>query len=310
MSSSTSSTKPSVAIIGGTGQLGEPITSVFLTDYKASFSTVRVFTRDPSATKAQDLAKKGAEVVALDLNSLATALAGTDVVVNLLASSVSEEDRNKVGEAAVKAGVKVFFLGEFGLDHRLVDFSGYEHPEWAEKQEIAKATRAIAKGTQTKVIALYSSIFVEILLGPYLGFDLQNNVFTPYGPASQKFATTSKADIGRATASLSLLALDPKTAASVPDLVRIAGSIVTFEDVRDIFARVKGVPKGEIQSVDIEAAIARLRSEKGHAGNLLDYIRVALGKNWADFSENDNELVNPGQKAWKWKTLEDQIRSL
>ena len=106
-----------------------------------------------------------------------------------------------------------------------------------------------------------------------VGFDLQNNVFTPFGPATQKFATTSKTDIGRAVASLSLLVLDPETSASVPDDVRIAGSIVSFEDVRDVFARVKGVPKGEIKSVDLESVKGRLRAEKGKAENMLDYIR-------------------------------------
>ena len=27
-----------------------------------------------------------------------------------------------------------------------------------------------------------------------------------------------------------------------------------------------------------------------------------------DFSKNDDELVNPGQAIWKWKTVEDFVR--
>ncbi len=27
-------------------------------------------------------------------------------------------------------------------------------------------------------------------------------------------------------------------------------------------------------------------------------------------SENDNELVNPGQSLWKWKTVDDQLRDI
>ena len=36
--------------------------------------------------------------------------------------------------------------------------------------------------------------------------------------------------------------------------------------------------------------------------------RVLIGENKMDFSKNDNELVNPGQSIWKWKTVEDLVR--
>ena len=38
--------------------------------------------------------------------------------------------------------------------------------------------------------------------------------------------------------------------------------------------------------------------------------RVLIGQGKLDFaSENANELVNPEQSLWKWKTVEDQLRS-
>ncbi|OJT02372.1 hypothetical protein TRAPUB_7096 [Trametes pubescens] len=309
MSSSTS-TKATVAVLGGTGTLGEDIATVLLTEFRESFPTVRVFTRDPSSSKAQAFAKKGADVVALDIESLENALAGIDVVVNVLPTSLSEEVRGKVNETVIKSGAKVYFLSEFGLDHRIADFTGYEHPEWAGKKRLAAETRALAQG-KTKVIAVYSSVFLEFVvssfLGPLLGFDLAKNVFTTYGPATQKFATTGKSDIGRAVARLAVLALDPSTSASVSDEVRIAGAITSYEDVRDITARVRGVPKGEIKVEDLAALEQSLREQKGKGG-LLEYIRLAIGKGWADLSENADELVNPGQTLWKWKTVEDEIR--
>ncbi len=37
---------------------------------------------------------------------------------------------------------------------------------------------------------------------------------------------------------------------------------------------------------------------------------VAVGEGKLDFSsDNDNELVNPKNSLWKWKTVEDHIRS-
>ena len=37
--------------------------------------------------------------------------------------------------------------------------------------------------------------------------------------------------------------------------------------------------------------------------------RVLVGQGKMDFSkENADELINPGQSLWKWKTVEDQLR--
>ena len=38
--------------------------------------------------------------------------------------------------------------------------------------------------------------------------------------------------------------------------------------------------------------------------------RVNIAEGKQDFTENDNELVNPGQKLWKWKTVDDVLRSI
>lgn len=105
-----------------------------------------------------------------------------------------------------------------------------------------------------------------------MGFDLEKNVYYPYGSATQKFTATAKPDIGRAVGSLALLALDPSTAATVPDEVRIAGSTVSYEDVRDIVSRVKGVPKGKIDILDLDKLEQSLRDQKGKGG-ILDYLR-------------------------------------
>ncbi len=105
-----------------------------------------------------------------------------------------------------------------------------------------------------------------------VGFDLEKNVYSPYGSASQKFSTTAKPDIGRAVGSLALLALDSSTVATVPDEVRIAGSTVSYEEVRDIVSSVKGVPRGEIEVLDLDKLEQSLRDQKGK-GSILDYLR-------------------------------------
>ena len=39
-------------------------------------------------------------------------------------------------------------------------------------------------------------------------------------------------------------------------------------------------------------------------------ISVNIGEGNMDFTENSNEFVNPGEKLWKWKTIEDRLREL
>ncbi len=94
---------------------GEQISTALLTEFREQFPTVRVFTRDPSSATAQGLAKKGAEIVVLDIDSLESALAGVDVIANILPTVLPEDVRKKVNDAVVKSGAKVYFLSEFGL---------------------------------------------------------------------------------------------------------------------------------------------------------------------------------------------------
>lgn len=150
---------------------------------------------------------------------------------------------------------------------------------------------------------------------------------------------TSKADIGRALAELSLLALSPETASRVPDDVHIAGTHASVEDVRDIVQRVRdelGVePRSKIvlKTEDLETVRAQVRElvlkdptvpPMGHLKCVVlvyifymvaelgsEYGRILIAEGKMDSSaENQNELVNPDQKIWKWKTVEDYIREV
>ena len=91
-----------------------------------------------------------------------------------------------------------------------------------------------------------------------VGIDIANNEFTAYGSPAQRVTFTSLRDIGRAVARLAILAA--ADAGSVPDDVRIAGGTVTFEDVRDIVAKVRGVAPVRIRTEDLRAKREMLRT--------------------------------------------------
>ncbi|KAI0666953.1 NAD-P-binding protein [Trametes maxima] len=312
-----SSTSYTVTIVGGTGGLGQHVSRAFLTEFQAKFGVVRVLTRDPSSAQAQELAEKGAILYKLDESNIAQALdeafRSTDVVVNTLPTHIaSENTQHAVIEAAARSSAKVYFLSEYGLDYYTNDFPGYDHPLWLHKKEVAAEARKQLKGR--KVIALFTSVFTEWAFMPVrsfivLGVDAEKNAYDVCGPPNQKFSLTSIEDIGRAIASLSVLALDPSAALNVPDAVRIAGYTTSFEDIRDTVARVKDVPKGVIKSKDLAMLKESLRRDPGK--DFAGYMRVLVGEGKGDFSaENDNELVNPAQSFWRWKTVDDYVREL
>ncbi|KAI9059755.1 NAD-P-binding protein [Trametes sanguinea] len=301
----------SVAILGGTGGLGQHISLAFLTEFRSSFPTVRVLTRDPSSTAAQEIAGKRATLVKLDESNLPRlldeAFKDIDVVINALPVHISDETKQAAIDAAARSNAKVYFLDEFGQDHRVEGFPGFDHPELINKQRIAAETRKQLKGK--KVIALYCGLFFDYSLTPVLGVDVEKNVYSAYGSPSQRSSTTSKTDVARSVARLASLALDPATAHKVPDEVRIAGATVSYEEIRDIVARVKGVPKGEIHSEDLETHKEALRHNPGQ--NFIEYLRVIIAEGKGDLSaDNGNELVNPGESFWKWTSVEDHVRRL
>lgn len=105
---------------------------------------------------------------------------------------------------------------------------------------------------------------------------MEKNRYGCIGPPNQRVTFTSTADIGRAVARLAILALDAATAPSVPDHVRITGSVVSYEDVRDLVSVIKGVKKGEIRSEDLEEHKKSLPGEREQPGSILHYIRCVF----------------------------------
>ena len=90
-----------------------------MTDFRSSFSRVRVLTRDPSSPKAQELASKGAELVKFGgagdaEKTFDEAFAGVDVIVNALPDGADKETKQAAIRAAARSSAKVYFLDEFG----------------------------------------------------------------------------------------------------------------------------------------------------------------------------------------------------
>ena len=151
------------------------------------------------------------------------------------------------------------------------------------------------------------------------GFYAEEETWYMPGTGEAPVAYTSKTDI--ALAVIELIKLGLKDPSKVPDHVRIAGTnnnpkeiveifnkaakgkthiklkLLNDQEAKELFSRlVFEPPKGEEHSFDqqfMNEVATRVFTMSGGGGNL-------------DFSQhNHNELVNPGESKWKWKTIED-----
>jgi len=293
-----------VAIAGGSGNIGFEITRAFLDPqyYPSKFGKVIVLTRNPASDKAKALEKHGATLVEVGEVISSENLEGVDVVVNALTHDASTEARDAVAKAAAEAKVKVYFPSEFGLDHRL---NGFEHPAWASKAAHDKLARDLSGG-QTKVVSVYTGHFLEGAIGPWFGFDVKSGVFTSIGPKSAKFTLTSKPDVAKSITRLAILSTENPS--SVPDIVRIGGDFVSFEDVANALSAESGETI-KINEEDGQKFFEELHAKGHEKGDILGYIRYLNGTGKVDFSgDNQDELVNPGQSLWQWKTVKEYAK--
>ncbi|KAL5511054.1 hypothetical protein ACEPAH_4269 [Sanghuangporus vaninii] len=324
----------SVAVAGATGRLGYVITEKLLTTFKPFFSRVVAITRDASSQKARALASLGAELHEVHLDdpalgdevkaSLRSSMNEIDIVVNALGMT-SAQVKDVVVEAAIEADAKVYFPSEFGVDHRLNDFPGFDHGEWEKKRRhIAYANElAVKKGGDVKVIAVYTGLFLEDSLNPRFGFDISARKITILGPTSSKISFTSKRDIARSVAQLAILAMVSPASLqeNVPSHVRIAGCTRSVEEItqalnKNLSQGNKPPETGEGMEIalvqeDISEARKNLKEvyEAGNVGAPASYIRVLMGEGKLDFSQdNSNQLVNPNERLWKWNTIEETVR--
>ncbi|KAG8881603.1 hypothetical protein FRB97_009356 [Tulasnella sp. 331] len=301
--SGSSSSKLNVAVIGATGNLGPSIVKAFLNLRPEAISRVIVLTRNPKSENAKALEMLGAEMVQINGPIYAGTLKGVDVLVNSLGTGVPMDEKDTLFKEAAASGVKVYFPSEYGVDHR---YGPQNHVWFNEKERHSSAARNEAPG-QLKVIKLYIGMFTEIIFSPFFGLDNKSGVYTSLGlgTSDKKVAITSTADIGAAIARLSTLAVaDPQ---SVPDDVRISGDNKSWNELADIVGRATGKTIKVVEE-PVEGADDKDGEDLPALARLL---RLNFARGAVDFSkDNDNELVNPGQKYWTWKTTEVYARDV
>lgn len=185
-----------VALAGGTGNLGGPIIASLL----SSGFEVTVLTRNESSGKPDSLPAqvKKLQVDYASHDSLVSALQGIDAVVSLLNGPALNFQPGLV-EAAIEAGVSRFLPSEFGANT-------YK-PKTAEipvfRGKVAFQSWLNTKIDQNPAFS-YSSIFhgplFEFCLARWLLGDVKNRQMTIYDGGDNRFSTTCLSDLGTVVA--------------------------------------------------------------------------------------------------------------
>jgi hypothetical protein len=271
-----------VAIAGGTGHLGSNMTS--------ASPGIRV------------LSTRAGSQYQIDYDNPATILSALEGVTVLICTlpSVAHAQKDKLIRAAFQSpSLKLYIPSEFGVDHYR---EGHVvHPEWTMKQNHFKLATELS-ADRVRICRVVNGMFLEDSLGPWFGFETQKGEIRLFGKNDTVLTFTSLGDVGRAVAEIASMRVE-----DVPEKVYLAGCVMTVQQIADLWdGKVKIVELSEEEKGKAEVAIREGRpySDKDPALG----IQLAMAEG-IDFSgKNDNELVNPGESRWKWKTVADYVK--
>ncbi|KAJ5544809.1 hypothetical protein N7535_006803 [Penicillium sp. DV-2018c] len=298
----TQPTKPIVAIAGATGHLGKQITTAFLSSaFHDKFSEIILLSRRESTLFSPSELRTGLKVTTrrYDTTNLEEALRDVDILINAIGPG-GHEFKTRIAATLPRTNIRLYFPSEFGVDHYGHDFA---HLEWYEKKKhLANAQPVV---TDMKICRVFVGLFLEDSIGPWFGFDTRNGRYTSVGPPTTPVSFTGMGDVGKTVASLASMEVE-----LVPEIVRVGGDTRSILEIAGIM-RDAGAGEIDVREVPYEE-YKRVTTAKEDSWDPAAYLRFLMADGRIDHTVNglgsDNEFVNPGQRLWKWKTMEDLAR--
>lgn len=292
--------KPTVAVLGSSGFLGEPVLKAFSADYlkdKIQFP-VKALTRDIKTKRDSD---KVAFVEGnLDVTSkerIIQEFTGVDVIIELITPDV--QLFNIVESIVSSVKPKLFIPSQFGAELSKVDkyLPGFLGAKTDHSNNIRKLGVKVVD-VVTGYFALEDAFLYEIVGG--VGIDAEHKTVTYAGSPQTPIAISKLPDIGYAVATLSTI-----PPSELSDTIRIQSQQVTFEDVvkryeqnHNVVLKVNNTTKEDI----LKDAQSRFKT-KFELKDFLFYLHAIAAQGvdqGLSFSKVDNELVNPKQQSWSW----------
>lgn len=288
--------RPVVAIAGATGHLGRHVASAFLSPpFNDKFSDVILLSRSETSLELASKSVGKYTTRTYDENNLVDALRGVHILVNTVGPS-GHSFKEKLLHSLPHTDVQVYFPSEFGVDHYVHDFP---HLEWDTKKKHFALARSLLP--DRKICRVFCGLFIEDSIGPWFGFDTNKGKYESIGSANSPISFTSLDDVGKVVASLATLPRD-----EIPDTVHIGGDTRSFLEISEIM-RDGGAGQIEIS----ETPLSKYKEEVTSTSSWdpAQYLRFLMGEAKINHSVgslgDDNELVNPKEELWKWKSLTD-----
>ncbi|KAB8272410.1 hypothetical protein BDV30DRAFT_249513 [Aspergillus minisclerotigenes] len=297
--------KPTIAIAGGTGHLGKHITTALLsTPFINSFTSIILLTRSETSPSSFDIpSNPKLQLRKYTPSNLADSLKDIDILINTIGPS-GHSFKETLLRTIPKTNIKMYIPSEFGVDHYIHDF---RHLEWDAKKRHDKLAREILD-PGVKVCRVFCGLFLEDSIGPWFGFDTRGGRYECVGSAGEVVSFTGLGDVGRVVAGLCGLFAEGGVAV-VPDVLHVAGDTRSVADVARIMEKEGG---GPIEVTEVALGEYKERVTKVVGSDPAPYLRFLIGEGKINHSSAglgcDNEVVNPGERVWKWKSLEQLAR--
>jgi uncharacterized protein YbjT (DUF2867 family) len=216
-------------LAGATGNLGGRIARAILEQGVNLRAIVR---HNSDSNKVEDLRKLGAEIAAVDFNSvpeLTKACSGGSCVVSALSGlrEVIIDSQTLLLEAAVKAGVPRFIPSDYSIDFTKFPAGTNRNLDWR-REFHGRLDQAPIAAT-----SILNGMFADMLTGqvPMILFKFKRVIY--WGDADQRLDFTTMDDTAAYTARA---ALDPST----PRFLRIAGDQLSAREMTAVVSEVTG----------------------------------------------------------------------
>ncbi|KAJ5393489.1 uncharacterized protein N7487_011130 [Penicillium crustosum] len=229
--------------------------------------------------------------------NLKESLQGVQILVNTIGPA-GHDFKTKIAAALPQTNIQVYFPSEFGVDHYGHDFA---HLEWNEKKKHLANAQRIVSHMSVKICRVFCGLFLEGSIGPWFGLDTQNGQYTSVGSSRTPVSFTSLGDVGRTVASLATL-----PAEKILDVVHAGGDSRSIAEIAGIM---ESAGAGRINIDCLPYEEYKKKATAGPSGRPAACLWFLMGDrgiaHTPAFLWSDNELVNPGQRLWKWKTVWD-----
>lgn len=291
-----------IAVFGLGGFLGAPVLEALQSSTfaaKVNFPILAI-TRDDSKYKSTEKVKYIKADTVKDADHLIKELSGVDAILELLGPDPEVFAATEKIAAAVKP--KVYVPSQFGVD---VDqsqeiFPGFLGLKLDHSQKLRSAGVKVVD-IPTGLFGTKDS-FVEHI-APLVGADAEKKQVTYLGSPKNEFSYSILSDIGNVVAAVATT--DPS---KLSDKLRVHSGSISQEEIVAKYASAKLI-KLDAKEVSQEDALAEAKkvwSEGFNPEKFIYYLQaiISQGKEkglW--FTKDDNEVVNPGQSAWKWTTI-------